>query len=341
MAAAPSRRGVDVSERPQPRVHDSWIGLPEGRRVVTIGTFDGVHLGHRALLAQAIERGRKLGLPVSAVTFEPVPASVLRPDRFLGRICTALEKVDQLALAGLDEIVIIRFDHELARQSAEWFMTELSSHLSVVELWIGQGFALGRDRAGGIEQLMEIGAGLGFSVHPVQRRDIDGEIISSSAIRSLIQAGAVETVEPRLGRPFRIRGEVVPGARLGRTIGYPTANVVPPLGLVALPDGIYASLATIGDEAPVHQAMTYIGTRPTVNTGVRLIETHLLDFDRDIYGQDLVVDFVAHLRGDATFDGLESLVAQLKRDEASTRQTLSRHERGSTTDVGLTLDQPP
>jgi len=152
--------------------------------------------------------------------------------------------------------------------------------------------------------------------------------VSSSAIRTAIHDGAMGTVRELLGHPFRIAGEVIHGAHLGRTIGYPTANVVPPVELVEPGDGIYVSCAYIEGETTGRQAMTYVGTRPTVNTGARLIETHLFDFDGDLYGQTIAVDFLERIRGDQTFDGVEALVAQLKHDEEACRIYFSHMTTG-------------
>ena len=298
--------------------------LTPGPRIVTIGTFDGVHLGHQHLLQSAVRRGRELALPVLGVTFEPPPARVLRPDHFPGRICSAAEKHDYLLASGIDRVLILAFTRDFAQQTPEAFMAELVRRTSPRELWVGEAFALGKNRAGDIPRLTAIGASLGFRVVAVPRLTAEGHVISSSAIRSAILAGDAGTARHLLGRPFRVTGEVIHGAHFGRTIGFPTANVAPPPDLVPLADGIYASLAWLpSDEAP-RPAMTYVGTRPTVNSGVRLVETHLLDFDGDLYGQMLRVDVLERLRADAVFDGLEAMVAQLRRDEANARAVLAR-----------------
>ncbi|CAA9541146.1 MAG: FMN adenylyltransferase / Riboflavin kinase [uncultured Thermomicrobiales bacterium] len=306
-----------------PPVLDSLGALPAARRVVTIGTFDGVHRGHRSLLGQTVARARELGVPALAVTFEPIPALVLRPDRFAGRICPPADKLLRIAEAGLDEIAVLAFTPELSRQTPEEFLGELAERASPIEIWVGEAFALGKNRVGDVARIAEIGAGLGFAVRAVRRLENGTGVISSSAIRRAIQDGEVALARTLLGRPFRVSGEVVHGAHLGRTIGYPTANVVPPPDLVPLADGIYASWTTLPDGAGPRPAMTYVGTRPTVNTGDRLVETHLLDFDGDLYGQVIHVDVLERLRPDATFAGLDALVAQLRADEAATRAFLA------------------
>ena len=312
----------------------AW-GIGEGGavepRVVTIGTFDGVHLGHRHLLASAVAHGRARALPILAVTFEPPPASVLRPDRFGGRVCTRAEKLALLEASGVDRVLVVPFTPELAGWSAERFMRHLIETTALRELWVGDDFALGRGRDGDIDRLTELGLGLGFSVVALPRLRLDGHVVSSSAIRAAVRDGAVGIARRLLGRPFRVAGEVIHGARLGRTIGFPTANVVPPAELVPLGDGIYASWARLPGDTLPRPAMTYVGTRPTVNTGERLVETHLLDFDGDLYGQVLAVDLLERLRPDAAFDGLEAMVVQLRRDETDARAILAGEERGAET----------
>ncbi len=198
-------------------------------------------------------------------------------------------------------------------------MTRLAHAAGLRELWVGEAFALGKDRVGDVPRLRKIGQQLGFVVEAVSRLTSGETVISSSAIRKAVLAGDVATAHRLLGRPFRVAGEVIHGAHFGRTIGFPTANVVPPLHLVPLAHGIYAALAWLPSATSPHRAMTYVGTRPTVNTGAPLVETHVLDFDGDLYGQIIEVDLLDRQRGDATFDGVEALVYQMRRDEAETR----------------------
>jgi riboflavin kinase/FMN adenylyltransferase len=313
-----------MSERcvtPEPIAVDD---LSPGARVVTIGTFDGVHRGHRRLLEQAVQRGEELHLPVAGVTFEPVPAAVLRPDAFPGRIATAEQKLAQLREAGLDEIVVVPFTRELSRWSPEAFMRWLKEKTSLRELWVGEEFALGKDRSGTVERLREIGAQLGFRVVAVPRLTNGTEVVSSSRVRAAVMNGDVATARRLLGRPFRVEGEVVHGQHLGRQIGFPTANVVPPPDLAPLADGIYAAWAWLpGDERP-RSAVAYIGSRPTVNGGERMVETHLLDFEGDLYGERIATDFLERIRPDVRFASLEDLIAQMKLDKAEARAILAR-----------------
>ena len=300
-------------------VADGLDDIDLDRSIVTIGTFDGVHLGHQLLLTSAVKRGQELDLPVAVITFEPIPASVLRPEQFAGRICPAEEKRSLIIQHRPDVLVTLTFDLALSQWSPEQFIDEVMRATGMRELWIGEAFALGKGRAGGVEQLTEIGKSRGYDVCALKRReDIDG-VISSSRIRHAIELGDISLANRLLGRPFTISGEVLRGAQFGRTIGFPTANVAPPADQVALADGIYASRARLPGEEVARESMTYVGTRPTVNTGARAVETHVLDYDGDLYGQVITVELMQRLRPDEHFPTIDEMVAQLKRDEAATR----------------------
>jgi len=292
-------------------------------RVVTIGTFDGVHLGHAKLISATRERAMELGGRSTILTFEPVPASVLRPDRFAGRICTAGRKLTLLEALDTDEIVVIEFDRELAARSPDDFLAELKERTGLVELWVGEGFALGRDRVGDVARISEIGDSLGFRTRAMPRVADGDEVISSSSIRRAIESGNVRFASESLGRPFSVSGEVIHGAHLGREIGFPTANFFPPEGLVQLGDGIFVSLVVLAGEVERRPAMTYVGTRPTINSGVRQVETHLLDFEGDLYGQTIEVAMLEKIRDDQQFPNLDAMIEQLAVDEARSRAILA------------------
>ena len=308
--------------RPEPIAAED---LTPGARIVTIGTFDGVHRGHRRLLDQAVARGEELNLPVAGVTFEPVPASVLRPDAFQGRISTPAEKFAHLADAGLDEVVVVPFTRDLAATSPEAFMQWLQERTGLRELWVGEEFALGKDRTGTIDRLRAIGEELGFRVVAVPRLTNGTEVVSSSRVRQAVASGDVVLARRLLGRPLRVEGEVVPGQKLGRTIGFPTAKVAPPPGLAQLADGIYAAWAWTPDNDLPWSAIAYIGSRPTVDSdGARMVETHLLDFHGDLYGTNLATDFLERIRPDVRFPSLDDLIAQMKLDRAQALEVLVR-----------------
>ena len=297
------------------------LGGQEGAptALVTIGTFDGVHLGHQYLLRSACDRARTANLRSYVATFEPIPAAVLRPEQFPGRICSAEEKLGILDGFGFDRVIAIRFDRDLAARSPEEFMERLAAATGLRELWIGETFALGRGRSGGVEELTQIGQRLDYRVNAVGRIEDQDGVISSSRVRQAIHLGDVSLANRLLGRPFRVTGVVIHGAQFGRTIGFPTANVNPDPTQVPLADGIYASRVLLTGSHP-RLAMTYVGTRPSVNTGARQIETNVLDFSGDLYDQTISVDILQRLRPDQYFPSIDALVAQLRHDEVVTRE---------------------
>ncbi len=291
--------------------------------VATIGTFDGVHRGHQALIGLVVNRAREQGIQSAVVTFEPVPISVLRPELYRGRLTTLEEKLRLLRDSGADHIEVVPFTRELAVLSPEEFLQMLIEKIGMVELWVGDDFALGRKRSGTIDVIREIGVSQGFSLDVFPRLPEGEAPISSTAVRKAIESGDVSSAASMLGRPYRVSGEVIHGAHLGRQIGFPTANFAPPAGMIQLADGIYASLATVPGQFTDRPAMTYLGTRPTVDGGERQVETNVLDFSGDLYGTWMTVDLIERIRPDQTFDGLEALVEQLKIDETAIRAVLA------------------
>lgn len=293
------------------------------KSVATIGTFDGVHRGHQALIGKVVERARNQGIQSSIVTFEPVPISVLRPQLYRGRITSPEEKLRLLRDSGVDHVEVIPFDHDLAALTPEAFMSMIVERIGLVELWVGDDFALGRQRSGTIEVISDIGHQLGYQTNVFDRIPDNGEPMSSTAIRQAVESGNVRRAASMLGRPFRISGEVIHGAHLGRQIGYPTANFIPPPGMIPLADGIYASRASIPGYFTDQSAMTYLGTRPTVEGVDRQVETNILDYDGDLYGTWLTVDLIDRIRPDQAFEGLEPLIEQLGKDEIAIRKILA------------------
>lgn len=307
------------------RLYTSINELPAQEYVVTVGTFDGMHRGHRHLLERASDRALALGLPVLVITFDPIPAQVLRPESFDGRLTTFEQKIGLIQEVGDPVVAVLPFTREFACTTAEEFFGQLAAAVTVNELWVGEEFALGKDRLGTIDRLIELGDEIGFGVVALDRVRVDDEIVSSTSIRNLLRQGNVADANRLLGRRFSVCGQICEGAKLGRTIGFPTANVLPPIDLVMVADGIYASLAWLGNDDAALPAMTYIGTRPALNPGSRVIETHLFDFDRDIYGENLTTAFVQHLRGDSNFESVDALIAQMKIDEDNARSILAAH----------------
>lgn len=292
--------------------------------VITIGAFDGVHRGHQHLLHQARESAQSRGARVIAITFEPLPVQIFNPDSFPGRILTTQRRRDLLHKNGAEIIVELPFSRELASQTAAEFAEQMKQAGPVLEIWVGEDFALGKGREGTPDRLQELLRDHGTTVHAIPRIAWERREVSSTVVREHVLRGAAREASIILGHRFQISGEVVHGAQLGREIGFPTANVVPPKGIVPLHDGIYASYATLNGEQQLRPAMTYIGTRPAVNTGERMIETHLLDFEGDLYGSTLTTSFVTHLRPDSDFPGVEALVEQLGKDESATRTILEQ-----------------
>lgn len=295
--------------------------LPEA--VATIGVFDGVHLGHQALVQRVLERAAASSARSACITFSPHPEDVLRPDSEITHLATLRDRTQLLERLGISDVVVFEFTRALSQLSPEEFVDLLLARFRLRELWIGSDFALGRDRTGGPERLAAIGREHLFSVHQFPPVEIDGEVISSSRIRRALAEGHVEEAGRLLGRPYRLTGVVVEGDRRGRTIGFPTANIALGERLAVPRDGIYAARVRISGETDVRPAAVSIGVRPTFGGGRRQIEAYLVDFDADLYRQEVAVDFVAHLRPELRFDSVEALVAQMNDDVRAARAILN------------------
>jgi riboflavin kinase/FMN adenylyltransferase len=290
--------------------------------VVTIGNFDGVHLGHRALVDRTVERARTLDLRPVALTFDPHPTAVLRPDAVPLALQSLDERVAMLRTLGIDHVEVVRFDAELAARTPEEFVTDiLAARLDARSVVVGENFRFGRGAAGDVAMLARLGGTLGFDVDAVTLVGGDGAAWSSSALRGLLAAGDLDGVAAGLGRPFSLTGEVVHGAGRGRTIGVPTANVAIAPGRALPADGVYACVATAGEGR--WPAVVNIGVRPTFDGVGRTVEAHLLDADVDLYGRPLTLTFVARIRGEQRFDGPEALVARIRTDIAEAREALA------------------
>lgn len=302
--------------------------LPRAPMVVSVGAFDGVHRGHQHLIGQARERADALHARLVIVTFEPLPIQLFRPDSFMGRILTPERRRSLLKHYGADVVVELPFDVPMSRVTAGEFMERLQAVGPVRELWVGNDFALGYKREGTPDRLRELTRDHGTHVQVVSRISTGSEEVSSTHIRQLIAAGRAADASAMMGHRFQVRGIVERGAQIGRQIGFPTANVAPAHDLVQLRDGIYASFAGVEGRGELIPAMTYIGTRPAVNTGQRMIETHLFDVDEDLYGCRLVTEFVRFMRPDQDFPSLDELVQQLRRDEKNARLVLDGESPG-------------
>jgi riboflavin kinase/FMN adenylyltransferase len=301
------------------------------RSVVTIGNFDGIHLGHQALL----RRGRELaaaGESLAVVTFEPLPQVLFQPQSAPPRLTTVYQKLQQFRSAGADRVWLMRFDRALAGLSPREFAAQvLATGLAARQVVVGADFRFGHRRAGDVECLRGLGAELGFAVEVVPAVFLGEDRISSSAIRAMLALGEFASAVRMLGRAFRMEGHVVLGRQLGRQLGYPTAN----LRIRARPSavqGVFAVFArTRGRSGRAHgdwmPAVSSIGLRPTIGGTEPLLEVHVFDFEGDLYGQHLEVEFVAKLRDEAHFASVEQLVAQMRRDDAEARNILARSDR--------------
>ena len=294
--------------------------------VVTPGNHDGVHLGHRALLAAARAMAAREGLEVVAMTFDPHPATVLAPERAPARLTTIERRQELLLGAGADRVDVVRFDRTFASLSAEEFVeARLAGALRARGVVVGPDFRFGRGRAGDTEGLRALGRHHGFQVISVEPVVIDGEVVSSTRVRALIGEGDVRTAARLLGRAHDVDGRVVRGDGRGRSIGVPTANLDCDPVLVPK-DGVYAVVVKVGDE--LLPGVANLGVRPTFAAG-RSVEVHLLDVERDLYDARLRVAFVERLRGEQRFDGVEALKAQIARDVSAARVILAQEPKES------------
>ncbi|MGN7771911.1 bifunctional riboflavin kinase/FAD synthetase [Hyphomicrobiales bacterium] len=291
--------------------------------VVAIGNFDGVHRGHQAVLERALEAAQAAGRPSLVLTFEPHPRSVFVPDQPVDRLTPAAEKATILEALGFDAVVECPFTREFSQLTADDFVDQiLVSALHASRIVTGFDFHFGKNRQGGPAFLMEAGDKRGFHVTLVDAfRDEGGQAVSSSRIRSLFGEGDVVEAASLLGYRHRIRAKVVHGKQLGRTIGYPTANMVLPPE-THLKHGIYAVRFRRAD-GTLYDGVASFGRRPTVDTdGEPLLETYVFDFSGDLYGEICAVSFFAYLRGEEKFDGLEPMMLQIRRDEEEARGLL-------------------
>lgn len=294
---------------------------------VALGNFDGVHLGHQELVRQLKERAAPQGLSAVALTFDPHPLSVLAPARAPVPLTTLDERARLLRQFGLDAVVALPFTQELSHCPAgEFARRYLAEWLRARWVAVGEGFRFGRGREGDAALLVREGRALGFEVLVVPPVLEEGQPVSSTRVREALGRGAVEAAARLLGRPHRLRGHVVEGARRGRTLGFPTANLAPPE--VALPaDGVYAGWARL--DAARRAAVVNVGRRPTFDHGELRLEAHLLDWQGDLYGRELELEFVARLRGEQRFAGPAALVAQIGRDVARARELLGAAGSGA------------
>jgi riboflavin kinase / FMN adenylyltransferase len=295
---------------------------PEGS-VVTIGAYDGVHLGHRTVIAEVQERARRAGRRSAVITFDRHPAQVIRPDSAPLLLTDVDQKLDLLAGTGVDYALVVHFDRDRAQETAEHFVQHvLVGCLNAKEVVVGEDFHFGHRRAGNVALLEDMGAALGFEVHGHKLVGTDGhaarddEQVSSTAIRRALHEGRLADANAMLGRPHEMRGPVTHGDERGRTLGFPTANVAIPSEMLMPADGIYAGHLVRRSTDVALPSAIYVGKRPTFydDRAMTLLEVHVLDFSGDLYGEDVAVRFTHRIRPDARFASVEELTAQLKVD---------------------------
>lgn len=292
--------------------------------VVTLGVFDGLHLGHQQIMRTVVERARIVGAIPTAITFDPHPRAVLHPDSAPPLLQTLDQRLANFEVLGIEQAIVIRFDKAFATIDAESFIRKiLYERLHCKEVHIGKDFAFGRGRQGNIGLLRKVGAELGFVADEVPEVQFRGRRISSSVIRELLATGNVNLARRMLGRPYGVEGVIERGARRGHTIGFPTANLRP-VNRVIPRYGVYAT-ATLWDGV-WRQSITNIGVRPTFeHTAEPSIETYIFDFDEDIYGDVIRVRFIYRIRDERKFNGPEELKLQISKDVLKARNFFERH----------------
>jgi riboflavin kinase/FMN adenylyltransferase len=303
--------------------------LPRGG-VVTIGNFDGVHLGHRRILETVAARGREIRKPSVAITFEPHPLAVLRPDHAPRRIQTPRQKEETIEAIGIENLLVVPFTRDFSLTEPEDFVRGfLCDKLGAAELYLGQHFAFGRGKRGDLALLVRLGPECGFSATGVPEVLVDGQPVSSTRVRDAVERGDVASAGGMLGRQYELDGIVAKGERVGRKIGYPTINLAPENDLVPA-DGVYLTQVVIRSFGRRFDSVTNIGRRPTVYEDyATTIETYVLDFSADVYGEKVGLCFFDRLREERKFPSMMALTEQIGRDIEATREYFLRRRNPS------------
>ena len=286
---------------------------------VTIGTFDGVHIGHQALISDMVKNAHIAGKKAVVVSFHPHPGVILGRRRGDNNITTPMERSVYLADLGVDILFDQLFDTQLATTSAKDYILNLKAHLNMEQLWVGHDFALGRNREGDVNSLKKLGEEFNFEVVEVAPLMVNGEVVSSSRIRKYLWSGDVQGAAYLLSRPYKLAGEVIKEDQRGRMIGFPTANIAVPDEKLIPARGVYSCLIEYQNQWM--PAATNIGVRPTFDgKDEKLhVETHIIDFSGNLYGYELSVEFIQQLRGEIRFSGIQELVEQITKDIDATR----------------------
>lgn len=305
------------------------IDRPLVRPVLTVGNFDGIHLGHRAILETVVDRARSLSGQAVVHTFEPHPRKVLQPGKAPRLLTTLEQKLELLEAAGTDVVVVEPFTLEFAKTSADVFIRDvLHERIAPVEVYVGYDFHFGRDREGSMRMLTEMGPRLGFAVTVIPEVTVGAGDVNSTRIRELLGGAEVEKANEMLGRSYTVRGVVVVGEQRGRALGFPTANLEAENEVLPAA-GVYAGRARLLDPGDPEAgsswaAVTNVGTRPTFEASGRMLaEAHLIDFEGDVYGRRIEVAFEHHLRAERRFDGVDALREQIRADVAEARRRVS------------------
>ena len=288
--------------------------------VVALGTFDGIHKGHQMVMKTAIKRAAAGGVKTMVVTFTAHPMSVLCPEKEPLRLATIAQKAEYIEAVGIDGLVLLPMSEGLLRESPEEFCQNLVTYIHPSVIVVGSNFTYGAKAAGNTDTMKAFKADYAIPVEALDLLERPGGTtpFSSTVIRRLIQMGHMETAENLLGRPFSLTGTIVPGDHRGRTIGFATANMLIPINMAIPPDGVYVTELWWDGEG--HPAMTNIGDNPTFENQYRRIETHVLDWDKDLYGKNVSLRFRKRLRGEEVFASADDLIAQMKEDEKATQQ---------------------
>lgn len=299
----------------------------DANSVVTVGTFDGVHAGHRAIMDTVLRKAEERNARSVIVTFDPHPREIINPgDAGIKLLTTLPERREILEELGIDRMVVIPFDRDFSLLSSEEFIRDIIyDKIGVAEFVIGYDHHFGKDREGSIETVERLGKEFGFDTYVVSKREIGTKTVSSTAIRNAIsEDGNVEIAADFLQRLYRLNGTVIHGDKRGKEIGYPTANIKPEDGRKIIPkDGVYA--VGVRYEGQWYKGMMNIGTRPTFEEQHRTLEVHLFDFEEDIYGKEVQVRFVKRIRDEKKFSGVDELVSQLQKDEKAAKEILEDH----------------
>lgn len=295
--------------------------------VITVGTFDGVHAGHRAIIDTVVEKAEERDARSVLVTFDPHPRDIINPgDDGIELLTTLQERSEVLNELGIDTMIVIPFDRDFSLLSSEEFVRNIiHKKIGVSEFVIGYDHQFGRNREGTIETIERLGQELGFDSYVVSKKEVGDKTVSSTAIRKAIsEEGNVEEASEFLQRPYRLNGTVVHGDKRGKEIGFPTANIKPEHTNKVIPkDGVYAVKVRINGD--LYDGMMNIGKRPTFDGNEQTLEVNLFNFDEEIYGKEVQVRFIGRIRDEKRFDGKEGLVEQLKQDEREARKILSSH----------------